>query len=206
MPVVMRKLIVVALSSLFVVVGCGGGSSPISPTPTTTPVATTPTPTAPTAPTPTLTFTPQTAAPVGAALALFPGSRGQEAGKISLAVTAHNLNGIVTVYGTLRFDPTVIVYDNWGEGDWFKQGPEAPTIDWSFGTTPGQIRLALSRTSAGLAGASGSGEIILFRFRPAPNVTSGSTTIRWDGPSVRGQDKLRELPLNNAYGGTVTIQ
>jgi len=120
-----------------------------------------------------------------------------------LAVTAHNLSGVTTLYGTLRFDPAVIIYDAWGEGDWFKQGPEAPVIEWLFfNNTPGQIRLALSRS----IGASGSGEIILFRFRPAPGVTSGSTTIRWDGPSIRGQDRLRELPLNNAYGGTVTIQ
>lgn len=195
-----------------IIVGCGK-SSPTAPTATTQPPAPTPAPApAPTpqpAPAPpALTFAPQTVSPVGAALAIFPASRGQEPGKIAVAVTAHNLSDVVTIFGTIRFDPNVLEYDGWGEGDWFKQGAGSPAIDWRFfpDLNPGEIKLAIQRTSAGLPGASGSGEIILFRFRPRAGVRSGTSTLRWDGPSLRGPQVTRELPLNNAYGGTITIQ
>jgi hypothetical protein len=182
-----------------VVIACAvacGSNSPTAPTP---PVVAPP----PTTRIPVLTFTAATNTPVGAALAIQVASRGQEAGKIAIAITAHNLNGVVRVRGGLRWDRNLLEYDTWGEGDWFKQG--GALVDWQhFTSTPGQLTLFLDRPTT-LPGASGSGEILLIRLKPRAGVLSGSSQIQWDEPAIYPVN-FSALPLNNVYGGTITIQ
>jgi hypothetical protein len=171
------------------------GSNPVAPP---TPAPPTPTPT----PALVLTFTPQTASPIGAALAIFPGSRGQKEGMISLAVTAHNLNNVSKVRGEILWDPDVLDFDSWGEGDWFKQG--GALVEWSFYDYAGKISLRLDRPST-LPGASGSGEIVLFRFKPHGTRRTGSTPLQWNNPELWESD-YSDCRLDNVYGGTITIQ
>jgi hypothetical protein len=193
----MRPITVVLILTAVALAACGGGdSSPTAPTPVSTP---TPTPT----PVPEITFTPATASPVGAAMAIFPASRGQEPGMISLAITAHNLTGVYKVRGEVRWDPEVFRLEAWGEGDWLKQG--GALVDWTFyNNSPGELVLFLDRPTT-FPPAEGSGEIFLFRLEPAPGVTSGQSAIQWSDPRLFDEG-FRRQQLDNVYGGTLTLR
>lgn len=181
----------VVMSSL--IAACGGGGSPAAPAPTPAP---TPVPLR-------LTFAPATTTPIGAAMAIYPASRGHQDGMISLAITAHNLVEVYKVRGELRWNPAVLDFDSWGQGEFFNQG--GAIVDWTFYTTGGDhIALFLDRPST-LPGASGSGEIFLFRLKPRPGVRSGQTAIQWSDPRLYNEG-FRARPLDNVYGGVVTIQ
>lgn len=177
--------------ALLLVAGCSK-SSPTAPTPAPPVVVTR-----------TLTFAPASSSPSPGTLSVQLASRGHEAGKIAVAINAHNLSGVVRVRGALRWDRNLLEYDSWGEGDWFKQG--GALVDWTFFTsTPGQFTLFIDRPTT-LPGAVGSGEIILLRLKPRAGVTSGTSQIQWDEPAVYPVN-FSPFPLVNVYGGTVTIQ
>lgn len=184
---------ILLIAMLLIAVACNKGT-PTSPSPSTPPPAS-PTP-------PALTFTPDTESPSGRAMAILVASRGHEPGKITLAVTAHNLSNVSSVRGEIWWDQTLLVYDNWGQGEWFAQG--GAIVDWTFFTNTPGIQLYLDRPTT-LPTAAGSGEVFLFRLRPRDGVRSGTTQIQWSEPRIYDQG-FRTVLLNNVYGGTVIIQ
>jgi hypothetical protein len=188
------RVIVVSATALTLACG-GGGSSPAAPTPT-------PTPPAP-APLPVVTFTPDVATPGNLSLSVQVASRLAEPGKINLAVVATGLVGVYNVRGDLLWNPDLLEFDTWGEGDWLKQG--GAVVDWAFFVgTPGQIGLVLGRSDA-YPPATGSGEVFLFRLRPRSGVTSGSSRLTWEDGRVE-DSASRALDLNRVSGGTITIR
>jgi hypothetical protein len=196
---------------LFVVAfaaACGGGSSssPTAPTPTPTPTPT-PAPPPPAAPVVlSLTFTPQVANPTadtGEAISVQVASRGQDPGKIFLAMVVHNVDKVFKVRGTLRWNPAVLDYDTWGEGDFLKQG--GALVDWThFTNSPGEFVMFLDRPTT-VSAAAGTGEVILIRLKAHAGVTSGTALIQWDEPKLY-DSQFRSVTPSRAYGGTVTVQ
>lgn len=173
-----------------------GGDSPLAPPPVTAP------PPAPVVRT--VTFTPDASTITGSALSIQTSNRGNEAGKVTIAIVVHNIpRSVHKVRGELRWDPALLEYDNWGQGDFLNQG--GALVDWTISTaTAGQVSLFLDRPST-LPPAGGSGEIIVLRLRPRTGVTSGTSRLQWDDPRLLDSEFRRYVPAN-IYTGTITIQ
>ena len=206
------------------VTACGRGtSSPTSPT-TPTPPTATPLP-PPTQAVRILEFTPDTPTPINEAIAITVASRGQEQGKIALAVTAFNLvnhsnlggmPGVAGVYGRVRWDDALLVQDAAGIGDLMSQNGVTPgcctpgeaPIQPQAGTFPFSVQ-----RMPGTPLVSGSGEIVLLRLLPRDGVTSGTSRIEFvqiAPPLFPEVIRFRPSPTytvpQNVYGGTVTIR
>ncbi len=217
------------LLALPIVVLCGitacssDRTTPASPTPTT-PVTTTTPPTTTPPSSRVLTFTPDTPTPIGEAVAITVASRGQEDGKIALAVTAFNMvnqsnlggsPGIAGVYGRVRWDSALLVNDAAGIGDLMRQDGVEPSC-----CTPGEADIVAAdgtfpfsiQRRPGTPLVSGSGEIVLFRLVPRAGVTSGTSRLDFIpiSPLFPELIRLRPFPTyavpQNVYGGTITIR
>ncbi len=216
-------LLIVGLT-LTVTAACNSTAAPTAPTPTPTPapVVTTPTPLLPV-----LALEPDTGSPVGESVAITYGSRSQEAGKIVIAVTGFNLTnqrsatafGVRGVIGAVRVDDAVLEFDAYGFGALLGGNDGATFCDNDTGgfrsffpDVPGIYPFCvLSRSPANVTG---SGELILIRFKPRPGVTSATTRVELVPFQSNGYTTtLDMLPgpsttnkIQNTYGATVTIR
>ncbi len=129
--------------------------------------------------------------------------------------------GILGVNGRVKWDGSLLTLDGFDGGDWLREG----------GVEPGFCQLEIS--SAAVAGSTngfclqrdpetprlfGTGEVYRFRLKLMPGVTMGSSRIEFVAASDRFPSRLvlipyrgvaaqpRETPLDNYYGGTVTIR
>lgn len=195
MTLLTRTTIVLLLAT--VAVSCGG-DSPIAPS------SITPAQQPPPVVVRTLSFQPDVPNVSGSALSIQIGSRGSETGKINLAIMAHNIpHSVYKVRGELRWDPAILEFDAWGQGEWLNQG--GALVDWTFFTsTPGELSLFLDRPST-LGPAGGSGEVFLFRLRPRAGITSGNSRLQWNEPRLLDTN-FRQITPNNIFTGTVTVQ
>jgi hypothetical protein len=181
----------------------------------------------------TLTLQPDTASPVGQAVAITYASRMQEPGRIAIAVTGFNIqnvvsaniSGITGIGGWLKYDDTVLEIERNAEGlavgDFVQQG-DTPTYCclWQNIDVPnGVYPFFVSRAGNGRNTVQGSGEILLARFHPRAGVTSATTRIElapFDvDPALGGASYVTTLLLSpygrrnmidNTYGATVTIR
>ena len=119
---------------------------------------------------------------------------------MSIAIAAFNLPPFHKLRGELRWNPQVLELDTWGQGDMFRHDG----TDWSwFNNSPGEISLFLDYPDS-LPARTGSGEIILFRFKPRQGVTSGSTELVFNRLEVIGLP-FRTVGPQRAYGGVITV-
>jgi hypothetical protein len=148
-----------------------------------------------------VTFTPQTTSPVGRAIAIMASDRGATDGMVTVVVNGYNLPPFHMVRGEIRWNAALFEFDAWGKGAMF----DSDGMDWTFYTsTPGEISLFLTYPST-LPARSGSGELIAFRLKPRAGVRSGSSQVVWNDPRVL-TSSFSSVGLQNAYGGTITIQ
>ena len=215
----LRSLLFVGLT-LTITGACSSPAAPTAPTPA--PVVTAPTPLLPV-----LTLEPDTGSPVGESVAITYGSRSQEAGKIVIAVTGFNLTnrrsataiGVRGVIGAVRVDDAVLEYDAFGLGSLLGGNDGATFCDNDTGgfrsffpDTPDIYPFCVLSRSA--ANVTGSGELILIRFKPRPGVTSATTRVDLVPFQSNGYTTtLDMLPgpsttnkIQNTYGATVTIR
>ena len=196
------------------------------------------TPTAPSTPTPTapaLTFTSDTAAPVGQSVGITLASTPSPTpGILRLAVSGYNLKndhvspgmgaGVRSVCGRMKWDGSLIELTGGGPGEFLRQGGATVLVPMPAassqsveGSTHG---FCVQRGSGAVPPllAYGSGEIWLFGLRLREGVTSGTSTVEFvEGsgayphervliePSLAPQAYIRYQPLVY-YGGTITIQ
>jgi hypothetical protein len=177
------RVILAAMIVMTVVIAeaCNKAASPVAPTPA--PVAATPPATLPV-----LTLEPDTASPVGQAVAITYASRKQEAGKIAISVTGFNLRnaldsnifGVGSIEGRLKYDDAVLELERNAAGleggDFLRQGGVAVSCCLARSTVqPGLYPFFVGR--AGDERVQGSGELFLARFQPRAGVTSATTRI-----------------------------
>lgn len=170
-------------------------------------------PTSPTSTVPTLTFSAETATPVGEAIAVTLASRDQLSGMTTLAVSGFNLrnlgSGVGAVAGRVTWDTSLLALDAVDSGDWFRTGGGLMgCCKYPVDDPPGSYTFLVSREN-GSPPISGSGEIFLLRLKPRQGVVSGTSRIQFaqfnQFPPVYLSPNVAR-PLDNLYGGTVTIR
>lgn len=186
------------------------------------------TPTSPTPGPPVLSLQQDTQAPVGEAVWLTLASRGEEAGKISVAVSTSNvLNqqstsvGFFAVVGRLKWDASLLEVDGFGMGDLMggNAGANGGHLS-SVPPEPGRFVFGAQRLDD--MRVQGTGELFLLRLKPVSGVTSGTTRIDLEpfianeraqvgAPPYSAQLQLvpfssRGNVLENVYGATITIR
>src|SRR5204863_10091333 len=112
------------------------------------------------------------------------GSDGRDAGAVWVTVKATGSN-VGQVRGTILWDSSLLTFDAFSEGEWFKQGNAV--VNWNAGllvNTPGQVTFLLDRPST-VAGATGTGSVVYLRLRAK---VRGTTGIQWNNPELRGPD------------------
>jgi hypothetical protein len=198
-----KKSFVVGVFSLFAV-SCGGDKGP-SPSPTS------PTPPPPAAMTLSMasdwpaervdsSFMTGNGNAMGVTHSTFRAADGNDGGAIWIAIKATASN-VGAVRGELKWDRSLLTFDGYAHGDWFKQ--DGALVTWSLLTsTPGQVGFLLDRPST-LSGATGTGTVIHLRLRA---VARGTSQLQWSNPSLRGTDFSARPLVGGIFGGSVTIQ
>ena len=189
------------------------------------------TPTTPTSSVRQLTFSPDTTAPVGQSVGITLATKDQESEKITISIVGYNiLNdfagqqaplGILGATGRVKWDGTLLAFDAFDSGDWLRDGGVVPDLcqpETSSAAVAGSTNGFCVQRPTAAPRLMGSGELYRLRLKPMPGVTSGTSRLDFVAISDRFPSRVvlipfrgvtaqpRETPLDNYYGGTVTIR
>jgi hypothetical protein len=178
-----------------------------------------------------LTFTPDTTSPSGQSVGIILAAKDQEPEKIALSVAGYNIRndfsgqqaplGIIGAMGRVKWDGSLLALDGIDKGDWLRDGgvePDFCTVETSSAAVSGSTNGFCLQRDTAAPKMFGTGEIYRFRLKPMGGVTTGTSRIEFVAISDRFPSRFvlipyrgvtaqpRETPLDNYYGGTITIR
>ncbi len=116
----------------------------------------------------------------GPSLHITDGSASYWPDELVLAIQAHNVGPTKSVRGTIRYQPSVLAYQDWTSGKWFGLGSGHI---WLIDAVPGTLTFHVMRDEAIPDG----GEVILLHFTAADaSASPRSTFVGWEDPQVNG--------------------